>query len=48
MQAAAESRKKNVAERPFRCINPMKHSSGRGDFYGTLGGKVEYHTVRQV
>lgn len=35
-------RAKNVADLAFKPCTPMKNSSGLGDFYGTIGGKVKY------
>ena len=38
----AARRAKNITETAFKPITPMKMSSGLGDFYGTIGGKVPY------
>eukprot|EP00201_Polytomella_parva_P009105 CAMPEP_0175063090 /NCGR_PEP_ID=MMETSP0052_2-20121109/14546_1 /TAXON_ID=51329 ORGANISM="Polytomella parva, Strain SAG 63-3" /NCGR_SAMPLE_ID=MMETSP0052_2 /ASSEMBLY_ACC=CAM_ASM_000194 /LENGTH=319 /DNA_ID=CAMNT_0016329215 /DNA_START=140 /DNA_END=1096 /DNA_ORIENTATION=+ len=40
--AQNETKKNNVTETPFKAVSPMKLSSGTGDFYGTLSGKIPY------
>lgn len=41
----SEKRKKNVVDHSWKRASPMKRSTGPGDFYGTLQGKISYISV---
>ncbi|GMH42572.1 hypothetical protein BSKO_10491 [Bryopsis sp. KO-2023] len=40
MTQLAEKRKGGASESQWKAASPMKKSTGAGDFYGTLGGKI--------
>ena len=44
--ASLEKKQGMASDKPFKMSSPMKHSSGLGDMYGTLQGKLEYIAVR--
>ncbi|GMH41924.1 hypothetical protein BSKO_09843 [Bryopsis sp. KO-2023] len=45
LMESAEKRKKNISDHSWKMTSPMKRSTGLGDFYGTLQGKVSYVSV---
>jgi hypothetical protein len=45
LQAGLESKKHNAADVPFKPPATTKKSSGLGDYFGTLEGKVAYYAV---